>query len=66
MNPYQTQAWLKWPPGIPKDRQLRELKLVQIRAEEQRPMTPDEEAEFRSRVAAQAAKDHGAGGLFGQ
>lgn len=69
MKPYQShqsQAWLKWPPGIPKDKALREANNKRWEADLERPKTPEEDAEDARRIAEKWAMDHGLSGLFGQ
>jgi hypothetical protein len=56
--------WRHIPSGIPKDPELRKLKLVQIRADVARPVTPEVEAEDRMRIAQKVAEIHGVSGLF--
>ena len=61
-----THTWLRWPPGIPKDEAARLRKLEQIRADRDRPDTPENRAEDRRRIAVKVAEIQGQGGLFQQ
>lgn len=64
MTVYAT--WRNHPTGIPRSQEARERKLAQIRAELERPATPEQSEVDRSRIAEKVAEMHGVSGLFGQ